>query len=146
MVKLTFTKALQAEINDLSRSAPPCKLVHGGNYLYFSLQPTQEEIKFKEICRVSLLKCFEIRNFKNTMIGYFVLFGKPPEFLNLHEYGAAIFYNKIVGRVPDLRKAGLQYKNIKVCFSDAKFRVLSFDKKDVFISTKWKSNNPTGDV
>ena len=142
MVKLTFTKALQAELNLIAQSAPAHKIIQGETYLYFSLQATQEEIQFKEICRSTSIRCFAIRNFKNTMIGYLVLLGKPPEFMNLHTFGASIFYTKITGKVLDLRKAGLTYKNIKVCFSDAKFRVMSFDGKDFFVSTKWKSNNP----
>jgi hypothetical protein len=142
MVKLTFTKALQSEINQIAQSAPIHKIIQGKTYLYFSLQPTQEEIQFKEICRSDSIKCFEIRNFKNTMIGYLVLLGKPPEFMNLHEYGAAIYYTKVLGKVQDLKKAGLKYSKIKVCFSDAKFRVMAFNSKDFFVSVKWKSNNP----
>jgi hypothetical protein len=141
---VALTKKLLTELGKIAETAPPHNIVRGKNYLYFSLAPTQEAISTKEICNKPNLKCYAVRNFKNSTIGYLALLGKKPDNMTLNEFGVALYFSK-VGKGKDLKKANLQYRKPNVTFSDAKFRVLSFDNKDYFCSVKWRSNNPVGE-
>jgi hypothetical protein len=141
MAKFQLTKVITTEINQIAASPNSHLIVQGANYLYFSMQPTQEIVTFKEICRRPNIKCYAVRNFKGATIGYTVLLAQKPLELKMDEFGAAIFFSPL-GKAKDLKKSNLQYKRLQVPFSDAKFRIISFDSKDFFVSVKWKSNNP----
>ena len=130
-----LAKTTIKEINRLARSAPTHRIIQGVNYLYFSLQPTQEEIKLKTLCTKPNLRCYSVLNFKGSIIGYVVQFGKKPVDLNIDALGVAIYYSKS-GECPT-------YKKLSIPFFDSKFRVLLLDSKDYFVSVKWRSNNPT---
>lgn len=128
----SFPKQKLEEIKTISKNAKPHITVQGNGYLYFSIQPTQEDISLKSIAKEKNVSCYSVLNFKGTVIGYVVLLKKKPLLLNIEEFGAAIFYTKA-----DI------YKKAKIIFSDQKFRVIAFDSNDIFVSVKWKSNNPS---
>jgi len=138
---LKFNRATLAEINRLAQFAPPHKIVQGKNYLYFALQPTQETISLKSLCQKPNLRCYAVRNFKGSIIGYVVQMGKTPEDLGINEFGVAIFFSK-KPKVKGPEKINYEYRNLKVSFSDTKFRIISLDGVDAFVSVKWRSNNP----
>ena len=138
---LKLNRATLKEINRLAQSAPSHKIIQGKNYLYFALQPTQEAVSLKSLCQKSNLRCYAIKNFKGTIIGYVVQLGKKPEALSINEFGVAIFYSK-KSKAKNPEKVCYEYRNLRVSFSDAKFRILSLDFKDYFVSVKWRSNNP----
>jgi hypothetical protein len=134
-----LTPELYAEILKVAQTSPAHKLIHGKAYLYFALTPTQENITVHEVAKKTpYVHCLAVKNFKKVTIGYLVLLSKKPKHLALHEYGAAIYHSKIPpGKEPDM-----SYAKLELVYSDAKFRILAFDKTDSFISVKWKSSNP----
>jgi hypothetical protein len=137
----SFSRSTLREIEQVAQSAPFKKIVQGKNYLYFSLQPTQEEITIKAVYKKPHLKCYAVKNFKKSIIAYIVQLSKKPQDICIHEFGVAIFYSK-VSKAKN-KKVNFDYKNLKVPFSDAKFRIIALDSKDYFVSVKWRSNNPT---
>lgn len=120
------------ELKTISKTAPYHVIVEGDGYLYFSIQPTQEDISLHEVAKEKSINFYAVKNFKNTVVGYVAELKKKPLVLNIEEFGAAIFYTKTI-----------LYKKSKVIFSDQKVRIVSFDSKDYFVSVKWKSNNPS---
>ena len=138
---LKFSRATLLEINRLAQSAPIHKIVRGKNYLYFALQPTQEIVSLKSLCQKPNLRCYSVKNFKGSIIGYVVQLRKTPEDINISEFGVSIFYSK-PKKIEKTEKINYKYRNLKVSFSDTKFRSISFGSMDHFFSVKWRSNNP----
>lgn len=112
----------------LVRRSPQFKIVRDDHYLYFAVQPAQEEVTHRELLRTSKLSCFSVSNSKQTVIGYFVVLNGKPK-MTLSEFGAALFYTE-----------QQHHKRLRVLYSDQKLRVLSYDEKDFFVSVKWKSS------
>ena len=129
MAAKPLTKLIQSEVERLVRHSSAQQIVRGQGYLYFSIQPTQEDIKIEPLCRKGDVVCFKVLNYRAQIIGYLVVVRNSPRVV-AQEFGAAIYYAR--------RKA---YEKVKVEFWDQKFRLLSFDTRDYFVSVKWKSNN-----
>lgn len=118
----------RTKLQKIIRRAPQHQIVQGAGFLYFSIQPAQEEIHYRELVRNSRIRCYSVLNTKQNVIGYFLQHsGKP--LMNLHEFGAALFYSKQP-----------HHKKIRPLFTDQKLRVLAFDERDFFVSVKWKSS------
>lgn len=126
---IVLTHAIQQEVEALVRHSTNQQIIKGKGYLYFSISSSQEEISIKPLCHKGGVFCYQVLNFKQIPIGYLVLIKQSPKVVIL-EFGAGIYYAK--------RK---NYDKIKVEFADQKFRFVSFDAKDYFVSVKWKSNN-----
>lgn len=116
------------EINQIIREAPIHKIVRGKQYLYFSIQPTQEQLVMQEIHRDNNITCYAIRNFRENIVGYCVDYNGTPK-IAPEELGIGIFYTEKV-----------KYRGLTKLFSDQKFRLFGFDDGDYFASVKWRSN------
>lgn len=121
--------SVESQIRELVRGVTPFVIVQDPRFLYFPLSTTQEEVSFKRLPGSNLLPAFECRNYKGAIIGYGVeLSTRPKPFLEIAEFGAAIFFGK-----------GERYKTIKVVFHDQRFRIVQHGEKDFWVSVKWKS-------
>jgi len=127
----TLKKHIEEELRQVAQHVESQRIVRGSCYVYFSIQPSQEEIQICFLFSQKNIDCFVVKNFKNNIIGYLILYKKEP-LIKSSEFGSAFFYS-----------AKASYKKMKVEFSDSKFRIISFDASDYFFSVKWKSINPS---
>ena len=119
------------EIRGVVKKAKPFHIVKGKTYLYFCVQPTQENIVFQQVMKKKNLSIAAVYNYKDSIIGYLIEFLKEKPHLDISKgaEGAAIFFSKRV-----------KHTKPKLVFADQKLRVLAFPEGDYFISVKWKSN------
>ena len=130
MLMAPISKLLEIEIKQIAQRTDPQKIVRGKNYVYFSIQPSQEEVTFLGLGKRGKLNIYSVNNFRGATIGYLVSYRDAQ--IRATEFGVAFFYSK--------RQS---YQKLRVDFSDSRFRLLSFDAKDYFASVKWKSGNQT---
>jgi hypothetical protein len=130
MLMAPINKLLETEVKQIAQRTDPQKIVRGKNYVYFSIQPSQEEVTFARLGRRGKLTFYSVNNFRSAVIGYLVCYREAQ--IQATEFGVAFFYSK-----------KQSYQKLKVDFSDSRFRLLSFDSKDYFASVKWKSGNQT---
>jgi len=121
------------EVRRIAKAAQPHGIVRGKTYLYFCVQPSQEQVVFQTILKKRLMQIIAVYNYKDQIIGYVVQFGaKPVLDISSTGEGVAIFFSKEDGKHQNVKP--------KVIFTDQKLRVLSFDNQDFFVSVKWKSS------
>jgi hypothetical protein len=138
-MKRSVPKVNLEELAQFSKLSGPGHILKGANYLYFSIQPTQEKVSYRKLYKDKNLTGFSVLNFKGSIIAYLIVYeGKAHRTtIDRDMMGAALFYSAGPGA----------HTKSKVAFSDSKFRVLTFSTpavKDYFFSVKWKSMNPSG--
>jgi hypothetical protein len=117
------------EIRKIGKLAKPYHIVKGSDYIYFCVQPTQDNMVFQQTITKPNLSLISIYNVRDNIVGYLVKYkGKP--FLNISENaeGVGIFFTD-----------NMTYKKPKVLYSNQKVRVLQFGSKDFYVSIKWKT-------
>lgn len=125
------------EIKKIISGAESSTIVDSEDYIYFCIAPSYEGVRFNNLYRDEFIRVLMVLNFKMNPIGYLIYFESFPEHRKISDFGAAFYFSKS-------KKKFKQYGAVDIAFSDPKFRVISFDKKDYFASVKWKSINPTG--
>lgn len=127
--------ALFEEIREIVKKANPFNIIHSPTYLYFSIQPTQEQVVFQQVLKKKNLSIVAVYNYRDVIIGYLVEFKDAVLNISKSADGVGIFFS-------DKEK----YPKPKLIFSDAKLRVLAFGADDYYLSVKWKSNMSTEEL